>query len=60
MLEARKILVATIGYIIGIIMGLYCKISIVLFYLLIYFITKLYTKKKINLNYFHLDDILGI
>lgn len=46
MLEARKILVATIGYIIGIIMGLYCKISIVLFYLLIYFITKLYTKKK--------------
>ena len=46
MLEARKILVATIGYIIGIIMGLYCKISIVPFYLLIYFITKLCTKKK--------------
>lgn len=46
MLETRKILVATIGYIIGIIMGLYCKISIVPFYLLIYFMTKLCIKKK--------------
>ena len=36
MLENRKILTILIGYIIGIILGLYCKYSIVLFYLLFY------------------------
>ena len=36
MLENRKVLTAVIGYILGILMGLYCKISIVLFYILIF------------------------
>ena len=35
MLENRPIISVLIGYIIGIIMGLYCKISIVLLYLLL-------------------------
>ena len=38
MLETRKVLVAVIGYILGILMGLYCKINIVLFYALIFLI----------------------
>ena len=38
MLEKRPILIAVIGYILGILMGLYCKISIVLFYILIFLI----------------------
>lgn len=38
MLENRKVLTAVIGYISGILMGLYCKISIVLFYILIFLI----------------------
>ena len=35
MLENRPIMCAVIGYIIGILMGLYCKISIVLLYLIL-------------------------
>lgn len=49
MLETRKVLTALIGYILGIIMGLYCKISIVPFYifiLLIYLISKGEHKKS--------------
>ena len=46
MLENRKILVAAIGYIIGIIMGLYCKISIVPFYVLFYIIYIFFINKK--------------
>ncbi len=45
----RPIVVITVGYIIGILMGLYCKISIVLIYfiiLVIYSIIKLYKIKK--------------
>ena len=38
MLENRKILASVIGYIIGIILGLYCKISIALLYLIIFLI----------------------
>ena len=38
MLENRKVLTAVIGYILGILMGLYCKISIVPFYILIFLI----------------------
>ena len=38
MLENRRVLTAVIGYISGILMGLYCKISIVLFYILIFLI----------------------
>lgn len=52
MLENRPIVVITIGYIIGIIMGLYCKISIVLLYLiifLVYSITKKPRKAKFKL-----------
>ena len=46
MLENRLILTATIGYIIGILMGLYCKISIVLFYVIIYMICLFCIPKK--------------
>lgn len=46
MLENRKVLTAIIGYIIGIIMGLYCKISIVLFYVVIYLIYLILGNKK--------------
>ena len=47
----RPILIATIGYIIGIIVGLYFKINIVSFYIpliAIYFINKFYNKKTTN------------
>ncbi len=44
MLENRPIVTIAIGYIIGIIMGLYCKISIVLCYLLIFFIYQIAQK----------------
>ena len=47
----RPILIATIGYIIGIIVGLYFKINIVSFYIpliAIYFINNFYNKKKTN------------
>ena len=42
----RPILVLTIGYIIGIVMGLYTKVSIVLFYVLIILIYYLIKKIK--------------
>ncbi len=47
MLEKRPIVNITIGYILGIIMGLYCKISIVFLYGIIFFI---YSIKKISIN----------
>ena len=46
MLEKRPILVITIGYIIGIIMGLYCKINIALIFIIIYILKKLLHNKK--------------
>ena len=46
MLENRKVLTAVIGYILGIIMGLYCKISIALFYVLIYFVYLIFADKN--------------
>ena len=52
MLKNRPIVAITIGYIIGIIMGLYCKISIVFLYLilfLIYLILKKIHKKQFKL-----------
>ena len=53
----RPILVATIGYIIGIIMGLYLKKSIVLFYIpiiAIYLIRKKFLRKKTKKRKFKL------
>ena len=38
MLKNRPIVAITIGYIIGILMGLYCKISIVFLYIFVFFI----------------------
>lgn len=52
MLENRPIISITLGYIIGIIMGLYCKISIVFLYLIIllmYLIIKKEKKRKFKL-----------
>ena len=52
MLENRPIVAITIGYILGIIMGLYCKISIVFlytFFLFIYLILKKSHKKQFKL-----------
>ena len=49
----RPIVVITVGYMIGILMGLYCKISIALIYfiiLVIYSIIKLYKIKKISIK----------
>ena len=46
MLENRKILTLSIGYIIGIFMGLYCKISIVLFYLTFYLVHLIFYKQE--------------
>ena len=54
-MQNRRTLIATIGYIMGIIIGLYCKISIVLFYLLsfcIYLIFKKENKRKIKFKLF--------
>ena len=51
----RPILIATIGYIIGIIVGLYLKISIVLFYIpiaVIYFLIKKNQKRNEKLKLF--------
>ena len=45
MIENRPIVAISIGYIIGIIMGLYCKISIVFLYL-IFFIIYIIVRKK--------------
>ena len=47
MIEKRPIVNIAIGYMIGIIMGLYCKISIVFLYVIIFFI---YSIIKINKN----------
>ena len=52
MLENRPIVAITIGYILGIIMGLYCKISIVFlypFFLFIYLISNKLHKKQFKL-----------
>ena len=46
MLENRKTLAMALGFIIGIIMGLYCKISIVLFYAVIFIIHQVCFKQK--------------
>lgn len=46
MLEKRKCFSILIGYIIGIIMGLYCKISIVLFYLIFLFLYLIFSKEN--------------
>ena len=46
MIEKRPIVAITIGYIIGIIMGLYCKISIVFLYLILFFIYLILKKTK--------------
>lgn len=51
MLENRKILIAVIGYIIGILMGLYCKISIVPFYILIFLLYGIIKKKEKKKNF---------
>ena len=56
MLENRPIVTATLGYIIGIIMGLYCKINIVFFYLSFYLIYLL-TMKKEKINEFKLLSV---
>lgn len=48
LLENRKILTATIGYIIGIIVGLYCKISIALIYLIILLIYLIFSTERKN------------
>ena len=50
MLENKKLLTSVIGYIIGIIMGLYCKISIALFYLIMYFIYLIICSKQENIK----------
>ena len=52
MLENRPIVAITIGYILGIIMGLYCKISIVflyLFFLILYSVSNKLHKKQFKL-----------
>ena len=46
MLENRNILTLSIGYIIGIFMGLYCKISIVLFYVLVFLVHFIFYKQE--------------
>ena len=51
MLENRITVVVLLGYILGIVMGLYCKISIVLFYvllLIIYVVSKLKSNKDLK------------
>ncbi len=49
MLDKRPIAVITIGYVLGIIMGLYCKISIAFLYLLLY-IGLLIVHKRIKMK----------
>lgn len=48
MIESRITINIALGYILGIIMGLYCKISIVLFYLLFFSIFQVIKKLKKN------------
>lgn len=47
MLKQRPVICITLGYIIGIIMGLYCKISIVFLYLILIFMYVIFKKEKI-------------
>ena len=59
MLKNRPIVAVTMGYIIGIIMGLYCKISIVFLYIIVFFIHKIIftiysNRKKPHTNKFKL------
>ena len=57
----RPILIATIGYIIGIIVGLYLKISIVLFYIpiaVIYFLIKKNKNENKKLKLFSIKRYL--
>lgn len=46
MIENRKALTIVIGYIIGIIMGLYCKINIVFFYAMFYLLSFIYRRQQ--------------
>lgn len=46
MLENRRALTAVIGYILGIIIGLYCKISIVFFYIFLYLIYLIFNEER--------------
>ena len=56
----KPILIVTLGYIIGIIMGLYCKISIALLYPIV-IIIYLYIKKHNNIiKYAHIFNIKNI
>lgn len=48
MIRNRPIVAITIGYIIGIIMGLYCKISIALLYLIVFLIYVLLKKPQVK------------
>ena len=60
MLENRKTFAVVLGYIFGIVMGLYCKISIVLFYILfciIYHVFTLINKGKKHKKKFKLISI---
>ena len=59
MLENRQIVIITLGYIIGILTGLYCKISIVLLYILIFIISQIiiYSKRLLKKIYYK-DKIL--
>ena len=56
MLETRKVLTAVIGYILGILMGLYCKISIVLFYILIFLIYLIIGNKSKKDKYENIEN----
>lgn len=59
----KPILIVTLGYIIGIIMGLYCKISIALFYIIpifIYLILKQHTEIARYINILKLQNIIII
>ena len=56
-MNGRPILVATIGYIVGILWGLYLKINIILFYFFsigIYFLYKKFFQSFLNKNKFQL------
>ena len=57
MLESRILLTASIGYILGIIMGLYCKISIVLFYVILFFIYLIFAVLKKEKKEFKLISV---
>ena len=48
----RPVLIACIGYIVGIIWGLYLKISIIPFYIILYFLSCFLLTKKKEIRYF--------